>query len=94
MSITSEHLEAAIIDQTVAGQFAGQRYAFLTLGCNNGFELAVAVADQCGYNPIAGKTFDSQGEAKIWADGLNRHIGLTDEDALKIILSTMRTKRR
>jgi hypothetical protein len=90
MSITSEHLEAAIIDQTVAGTFTGQRYAYMTVGGQNGYELAIAVANQHGYNPVSGKIFGSQGEAKIWADGLNRHIGLTDEDALNIILSTMR----
>lgn len=89
MSITSEHLEAAIIDQTVAGQFAGKRYAFVTVCGKEHYGLAVAVANDSGYNPIGGKNFDSQGEAKAWADGLNHHIGLTDEEALKIILSTM-----
>ena len=75
--ITNRHLEAAILDQKVAGAFAGKTYAF------------VAVKDETGYNPISGKTFHTHDEAKQWADGLNEHIGLSKAEALNIVGSTM-----
>jgi hypothetical protein len=90
--ITNTHLEAAIIDQKVAGEFAGKSYAFVAV-VNKGYQLGVAVANEAGYNPITGKTFNSYGEAKQWADGLNKHIGLSQDEALDIIGSTMRGPR-
>jgi hypothetical protein len=87
--ITSTHLEAAIIDQKIAGAFAGKRYAF-TAVIEDGYMLGVAVADEPGYSPIIGKTFESWDEAKVWANGLNQHIGLKFSEAMDIITSTMR----
>jgi hypothetical protein len=92
MSITNTHLEAAIIDQKVAGEFAGKRYAF-TAVIEDGYMLGVAVANEPGYNPINGKTFDTYDEAKVWANGLNQHIGLKYSEAMDIIISTMRGSR-
>jgi hypothetical protein len=86
--ITTKYLEAAFIDQNVAGAFFDRRYAFVSV-YNEGWQLGVAVANESGYNPISGKTFKDQDEAKEWADGLNAHIGLTDLAALQIIGSTM-----
>jgi hypothetical protein len=86
--ITSTHLEAAIIDQNVAGAFYDKRYAFVAV-YNEGWQLGVAIANESGYNPIGGKTFKDRAEANEWADGLNAHIGLTDLAALHIIGSTM-----
>jgi hypothetical protein len=86
--ITSNHLEAALIDQSVAGQLFDKRYAFVAV-YGEGWQLGVAVANESGYNPIAGKTFKNQDEAEQWANGLNDHIGLDKLAALQIIGSTM-----
>ena len=93
--ITTTHLEAAIIDQKVAGEFAGKTYAFVAVTTKSlgGWGLGIAVKDENGYNPISGKTFDRHDEAKRWASGLNEHIGLSQDEALDIIGSTMRGPR-
>ena len=91
--ITDTHLEAAILDQKVAGAFEGQRYAFVAVVGKDGWQLGVAVQEEQGYNPIDGKTFKDQAEAKQWADGLNRHIGLSEDDYFEIVTSTMRGPR-
>jgi hypothetical protein len=85
---TTTHLEAAIIDQVVAGEFAGKTYAFVAI-IHEGYKLGVAVANESGYSPIGGKMFDSFDEAKTWAKGLNEHIGLSAEQVAHIIISTM-----
>lgn len=90
MDITTKHLDLAIIDQMVAGSFAGQRYAFTQAYTDKGqYVLAVAVANESGYCPIEGKTTRDLAEAQTWADGLNAHIGLTQREALHIVASTM-----
>jgi hypothetical protein len=88
----TNNLEAAIIDQKVAGEFAGKVYAFVAV-VNKGYQLGVAVANEAGYNPLMGKTFDRYDEAKQWATALNEHIGLSADEALDIIGSTMRGPR-
>jgi len=90
--ITTTHLEAAIIDQKVAGEFAGKVYAFVAV-INDGYRLGIAVANESGYSPLHGKTFDHYDEAKRWATALNQHIGLSQDAALDIIGSTMRGPR-
>jgi len=92
--ITSTHLEAAFIDQSVAGAFPDKRYAFVAVTGDGGWQLGVAVADQPGYNPIAGKTFATESEAKQWADGLNTHVGRDAEAVMRIVSSTMRGQSR
>jgi len=88
--ITSTHLEAAILDQVVAGAFAGKTYAFTAVcGAEGGYRLGVAVKDEPGYCPIGGKDFADFLEAQRWASGLNEHIGLTDYAATLIVASTM-----
>ena len=87
--ITSTHLEAAIIDQSAAGLFSDRAYAFIAVIGNDGWQLGVAVANERGYNPIPGKTFTTQAEAKEWADGLNKHIGRDANSVMAIIISTM-----
>jgi phosphoheptose isomerase len=91
--ITNQHLEAALIDQKVAGAFQGKRYAFVAVAIKRGWQLGVAVANEQGYNPISGKTFKRHAEAVEWAEGLNKHIGLSKDDWLNIIGSTMRGNR-
>ena len=91
-SITSRFLEAAILDQNVAGAFAGKRYAFVAIP-GDAWHLGVAVAGEQGYSPVEGKTFKTEDEAKQWADGLNEHIGLNEWAAFEIVCSTMRGRR-
>lgn len=91
--ITNTHLEAAIIDQSVAGSFPDKVYAFTAVIGEGGWQLGVAIANESGYNPISGKTFKDQAEAKQWADGLNKHIGRDDDSVLAIICSTMGGRR-
>jgi len=88
--ITSRNLEAAILDQKVAGTFRDKRYAFVTVLADDGWQLGVAVEDEPGYSPITGKTFQDRAAAREWADGLNQHIGLTTHAAQNIVISTMR----
>lgn len=87
--ITSTHLEAALIDQSVAGAFPDTAYAFTAVIEGGAWCLGVAVANEQGYNPIPGKKFETQGEAKQWADGLNKHIGRDAHSVMAIICSTM-----
>lgn len=90
--ITNTHLEAALIDQNVAGAFSDKPYAFMAVVAKGGWQLAVAVANERGYNPI-NKFFESQQEADEWAEGLNRHIGLSADAKFKIVASTMGGRR-
>jgi hypothetical protein len=87
--ITNTYLEAAFIDQNVAGAFHDKVYAFVAVVAAKDYQLGVAVANEPGYNPIAGKKFDRYDEAKQWANELNDHIGLSRDAALDIIGSTM-----
>jgi hypothetical protein len=87
--ITNTHLEAAIIDQHVAGSFADKVYAFTVVIGDGGWQLGVAVANESGYHPISGKTFKGRAEADEWADRLNAHIGRDKLAALHIVGSTM-----
>ena len=85
--ITSTHLEAAMLDQVVAGTFT-KPYAFVAVVAEPGWILGVAVANERGYNPT-GKTFSTELEAREWAQGLNEHIGWTDDEVMRIVISTM-----
>jgi len=91
---TTTNLEAALLDQKVAGLFAGKRYAFVSVLDDGGkWALGIAVLDEAGYDPITGKTFATQAEAREWSEGLNKHIGLGPRDVLDIVASTMRPAR-
>lgn len=89
MDFTSTNIEAALLDQLVAGEFRGKTYAFVALAEGGGYILGVAVANEQGYNPVGGKVFDDFNTAKVWAKGLNDHIGLSVENAAGIVISTM-----
>jgi hypothetical protein len=91
--ITNTNLEAALIDQSAAGAFPDKLYAFTAVIENGAWCLGVAVANEKGYNPIPGKKFKTQAEAKEWADGLNKHIGRDDHSVMAIICSTMGGRR-
>ena len=87
--ITTTNLEAAILDQKVAGEFRGKRYCFIATRHGDQYILGVAVQGERGYNPIRGKAFITQAQATEWANGLNEHLGLTVEQATSIVISTM-----
>jgi hypothetical protein len=89
MDITTKYLEAAFIDQRVAGTFGDSPYAYVAVLAEHGWKLGIAVANEDGYSPIVGTTFDTQAEAKEWSDGLNEHIGLTPDQVMRITISTM-----
>lgn len=89
MDITNTNLEAAIIDQKVAGAFPGKTYAYTAVIDSKGWALGVAVANEQGYTPVIGKTFDKEREAREWADSLNEHIGLSRFRVMDIVVSTM-----
>lgn len=91
IDITQTDLVAAIIDQMVAGLLPDRRYAFVVVPSADQFVLGVAVENENGYSPLNGKTFASYADAREWAESLNRHIGLTDVEATRIICSTMRS---
>lgn len=88
--ITSTNLELAILDQKVAGQFSGRLYAYQPVLADHGWKLGIAVQDERGYNPIDGLSYKTESEAKEVANGMNEHIGLNRDQALHIIISTMR----
>jgi hypothetical protein len=86
---TSTNLQAAILDQVVAGQFQGKRYAYTVVTDKAGYILGVAVANERGYSPIPGIKFKTRDEAKVWVNGMNEHIGVSEDTALRIVGSTM-----
>jgi hypothetical protein len=88
--ITDTHLEAAFLDQKVAGIFHDKAYAFVAIHDGT---LGVAVANERGYCPITGPSISSYDEAKTWAKSLNKHIGLSEDDAALIVISTMGGRR-
>jgi hypothetical protein len=92
--VTNTHLEAALIDQKVAGALRGHAYAFVAVVADGGWQLGVAVQDEPGYIAVKGKSFVDHDEAKQWADSLNKHVGLTADAAIEIVCSSMRRKVR
>lgn len=92
---TQRSLEAAILDQTVAGTFEDKPYAYaavLNQGSGKMWAIGIAVEDEAGYNPVAGFEFDTQAEVDAFVDGMNKHIGLTKLKATEIIASSMRRR--
>jgi len=86
--ITSLNLEAALLDQNVAGTFWDRKYAYVAVWTDDGWRLGVAVANEPGYNPI-NKIFADEGETRYSARGLNSHIGLSEDEVIAIVASTM-----
>ena len=94
---THGNLEAAILDQAVAGMFNGKTYAYVAVIRETGkpWGIGVAVLGETGYNPIASETFtwDKEEDAKEFCDGMNFHIRLDTKEVSTIIASTMRNPR-
>jgi len=88
---TQQSLEAAILDQKVAGMMGDQPYAYVAVYTEGTkFGLGIAAEDQQGYSPISGIEFESHDLAHEFADGMNRHIGLDGTRAAQIICASMR----
>lgn len=87
---THNSLEAAILDQKVAGWMAGQDYAYAPIAMDQGFGVSIAIANQDGTTPVYGfRTFKHYDEAATFCDGMNKHIGLPMDHAVAIVCSTM-----
>jgi hypothetical protein len=93
--ITNTNLHAALIDQYVAGVMGKKRYAFtpVYVDDNSGaWGIGIAVENEQGYHPLAGLDFARREDAERYADGLNEHIGLTEAQAINIVVTTMRRR--
>jgi len=87
---THNNLDAALLDQKVAGVFQGKDYAYVPVVTERGWEAGIAVANEDGYNPIDGfRSFPDQDTARAFCNGMNKHIGLPMDHATGIIVSTM-----
>jgi hypothetical protein len=95
---TQQSIEAAILDQKVAGTMGDDPYAYVAvLNHRPGkmWAIGIAVEDQAGYVPIEADimfTFDRREEVDAFVGGMNKHIGLTPDRAARIVISSMRGK--
>lgn len=101
MDPTNHNLNAAILDQVVAGSFPpGTAYAFVAIlrdDLPRQWGLGIAVANESGYNPVSAEatefSWDYYKDADEFAKGMNRHIGIDWKQEAEIIASTMGGRR-
>ena len=90
---THTSLEAAFLDQKVAGQFHGMDYVYVPSLMDNGMWcVGIAVANEDGHYPIRGSSefeFDRFDLCVIFCHGMNRHIRVPLDHVAEIIASTM-----
>jgi hypothetical protein len=85
-------LAAALLDQKVAGQFACKDYAYIAvLKADGTWGPGIAVANEPGYTPIDSEqfTWKVEADARLFCDGMNRHIGLNEAQVIGITVSSM-----
>jgi len=70
-----------------------KRKAWVAVVSEKGFTLGVAVEDEAGYYVTDYPSVDSYGKASKWAADLNERMGLTEMDAIRIVVSSMRKGR-
>ena len=91
--ITHTWLDAALLDQVVAGKFHGRSYAFVPVMRDSGkpWGLGIAVENEGGYSPIDHDSFswDEYDKAYDFCQSMNRHINLDPRREIQIIASTM-----
>jgi hypothetical protein len=92
---THQSLEAAILDQKVAGAFHDVKYAYVPVMRATGkpWGVGIAVENQHGYTPLDGidcVQYDKRKEAEDFCLGMNQHIGLTTLEAARIVVTSMR----
>jgi len=91
--ITSLDLQAAFLDQEVAGMARGRAYCFVAVvGYPKGWKLGVAFANEQGYIATT-KDFKTEAEARDYAERMNQHIGRSDDECMRIVISTMGGQR-
>lgn len=90
--ITIENLEAALLDQKIAGKMRDKSYCYTPVFDGEHWRPGIAVEGEAGYNPIVGGSFawDHPDPAWEFCERMNTHIGLSDLDAARITTSTMR----
>ena len=95
---TNRRLEAALLDQKVAGEFHDKDYAYVPVMNHNGkpWAIGIAVEGEHGYSPIVAEafTYDNRDDAADFCDGMNMHIGLEKIRAIEIVVSSMRRPNR
>jgi hypothetical protein len=91
---TTNSLDAAILDQKVAGMFHGQAYAYVAVLKKSMFGVGIAIDGEHGYYSVDGLEFKTYGEANDFCLGMNRHIGLTFTRQIEITVSSMRKPNR
>jgi hypothetical protein len=79
------------IELGIEQQFAARQWAFTPVMGDYGWQLGIAEANVAGYSPVPGFFChaDSYDEMADHADELNRERGLTDDEAARIIASSM-----
>jgi hypothetical protein len=89
---TNGSLEAALLDQYIAGIFFQKPYAYVPVLHGDEFAIGIAVEGEPGYNLLDAKQFRwvSYDVAYNFCMGMNQHIGLTEDQAVRLIADTMR----
>lgn len=94
---TALNLGLALLDQNVAGQFAGKEIAYTVVSNHDGpgYCLAIAERNTAGYWPVPASIYATMSDKDAWttANGMNQHIGLGEEEAILIVVSSMTAKR-
>lgn len=94
MDITNNNLVAALLDQKVAGAFAGKNYAYVAVLTDNANQwgVGIAVQNEPGFNLITGPDLSWQDhkDAEGYCNAMNEHLGLTLDQAAEIVISSMR----
>ena len=99
---TTMWLDAALLDQVVAGKFHGRPYAFVPIYrspdvfSRNIWGIGIAVEGEHGHYPVAHPSFTwaARDEAAAFCEGMNRHVGLSPLREVEIVASSMRKPNR
>jgi hypothetical protein len=67
--------------------------AWVAVVSDKGFTLGVAVEDEAGYYVTDYPSVDTYDKATKWAADLNERMGLTEKQAMLIVVSSMRKGR-
>lgn len=91
----NEAARSAKREALATGEITRKRSAYTAVIEERGYCLGVAVEGEAGYHPVredsdAGGTFETYELASACADAYNASLGLTKEEATRIVISTMR----
>ena len=70
--------------------FPAPRFAYTAIVDKRGCSIGRADEGIQGYTPMSGLVFKTYDEADDHADAMNKELGLDNEEAIKIVASTMR----